>query len=245
MKQLNNYIIEKLRIGKNTTSNVGKEKDTKVRISKDYSKKDYLNDAREDYIDPNNHLEIPFPKSAAVVGWSIESLLNCNFKERIDNYDIRKLLSSVSDKKINGKLLPKYSSSRDFKFDLLPRLKNLFKEYWDISYLQGINLRSKNPSIFYVSNLMDMKYFTNLEGYGVDKNYNSDGVQELINFVDKNYKYEDKENNITMKIAFWNDRFSIFKFEIEDTDKFILTFCTYFARMNNTSDENNKFYYKN
>ena len=48
-----------------------------------------------------------------------------------------------------------------------------------------------------------------------------------------------------MKIAFWNDRFSIFKFEIENTDKFILAFCTYFARMNNTSDINNRFYYKN
>lgn len=246
MNNLKEYIIEKLRINKNiNVLNIGNKKDTKVRIKKSYSKEDYRNQSEEDFIDPNNHVEISFPKKLYANGFSLETLLNyTSFKENINSQTIKNLLFSVADKKINGKYLPKYSSPCAWNFNVLNDSKDLFKNVWDIFYVD-IDIKEKNPVIFFQTELLRMRYITNLEEHGIERNYNSDGVKELVDFVDKNFKYQNKKDNVIMKIAFWNDRFSIFKFEIEDSDKFILSFCIYFARMNDTSDPNNKFYYKN
>jgi hypothetical protein len=244
MRDINNYILEKLHLNRNVCKHFGNEVDNKDRIKSEFTKKDYLEHSKEDFIDPKNHLNVQFPDTMNF-NWSLDSLFYCDFDEEINIEEIKKLLNSVSNKEINGKLLPIYSSRRSWTFKYLKGVKKLFKDNWDICYSNGITTRQENPEIFYCEPLLGMVYITNLNKYGAEKNYNSDGVKNLIEFVDNNFKYEDKVGDINMKIAFWNDRFSIFKFELEDSDKFILAFSKYFSRMNDTSNKNNKFYYDN
>jgi len=243
MERLSKYITEKLKIDRHIKlSSRGKGSDNSyIVIKKTNTVKDYLAQREKDILNPANHLYNDMPKSHMMVGMSLESLLNCTFKENINTRTIKNLLWFIRNKIIEGKVMPKYGSTSTFELQTVNKNKDLLNKCWNLGYSVNINTREKNPTIFFIDSLDNLQYICNLEGFSFKPNWSSDAVTELREFVDDNYKVERTEDNVTLRIAFWNDRFSILKFQSED--KFIIAYPMVFARFNNTSDENNKYYY--
>lgn len=204
--------------------------------------------AKKDWLKKKNHLKGKFSKDHSVISWSIESLLNCHdipyTSEALD------LLWYISGINIDGKIMPRWEYSNKFYLGNNYRNKRI-KEYYDIFYspeLRNDNLsnikKTKNPCILIQDTIMWYQYFTNFPGYFYKPNNESDACKELLNFMSKeeNIKYKDSSKNLTIKIGFWNNRFSIIKIEFPN-DKYIICYSHYFARLNNSNDESNKYYF--
>ena len=203
--------------------------------------------ARYDWLCKDNHLSGKFAPGKNLVGWSIESLLHC--PDIPYTSEAKELLYDLSRREINGKKIPDWYDIRTFKYDV--NYKNsCIDKYYDINYIYEIRWtggrdrikRRKYPCIMVQTSLYNFNYVTNFPKYDYKENYNSSASKELQNFVRNYTSFENRTEHVKMKVAFWNKRWSIIKFEFP-SDRWIICYAGEFARMNDASNKNNKFYY--
>lgn len=205
--------------------------------------------ANEDWLNKKNHLKGKFSETHSVIGWSIECLLNCNIPYTLE---AEQLLYNLSGKIIEGKKMPRWSNSSHFSLGINYKV-NQINKYYDIFYHHELRFskkylynikRRKYPCILVQDCLNWNQCFTNFENYHYPPNIQSDACQELLSFVnnEKNIKFTNNSKHLTIKVAFWNKRFPIIKIEFPN-DKYIITYSHYFARLNNSNDKSNKYYY--
>ena len=211
--------------------------------------------AKIDWMDPKNHLAGRFSTNHDIMGWSIESFFYC-----ID-YSIKKeccnlLCDYCRKEKINEKFISNKSwEGSSYKlygfntrYNTLTKFKEVLKNHYDIIYNSNLryNLRyfklQKDPMVLYKEGLSNYRYFTNIEKYHSPDNIKSDACIELLNFIDNNAVYIDKSENVTLKVGYWNNRFTIIKLELPE-NKYIVCYSYGFAKMNNSNDKTNQYYY--
>ena len=210
--------------------------------------------AKNDWMDPKNHLNGRFSTNHDIIGWSIISLFYCiDYSIRNECYDL--LCEYCRKEKINGKYITNKSWEDTYYYlhgfnrcNTLKKCKEFLNNNYDVVFCRSLRHKLRYfklqncPMIFYKEGFSDYRFFTNIEKHHNPDNIKSDACIELLTFIDNNTVYINKSENVTLKVGYWNNRFTIIKLELPN-NKYIIGYSLGFARMNNSNDKSNQYYY--